>query len=130
MWQIFLVLPVIHIPSFFFYNFTPVQNICISFIILMQLLIRCMHYLHNVFFIVSTCAANSFLKACIFFYNIKKKMQSCLVVSDSLQPHKLGPARLCCPWNSPGKNTRVGSHSFPALGYLCNPGIEPMSPAL
>ena len=28
------------------------------------------------------------------------------VVSNSLQP-----ARLLCPWNSPGKNTRVGSHS-------------------
>ena len=22
------------------------------------------------------------------------------------------PARVLCPWNSPGKNTRVGSHSF------------------
>ena len=30
------------------------------------------------------------------------------VVSNSLQPHGLWPARLLCPWNSPGKNTRVG----------------------
>ena len=35
-----------------------------------------------------------------------------LVVSNSLQPHGLQPARLLCPWNSPGKNTGVGCHSF------------------
>ena len=29
---------------------------------------------------------------------------SCLVVSDYLQPHGLQPARLLCPWDSPGKN--------------------------
>ena len=27
-----------------------------------------------------------------------------------LQPHGLWPARLLCPWNSPGKNTGVGCH--------------------
>ena len=32
------------------------------------------------------------------------------VRSDSLQPH--GPARLLCPWDSPGKNTGVGSRAF------------------
>ena len=36
---------------------------------------------------------------------------STLVVSDSLQPHGLQPARLICPWDSPGKNTGVGGHS-------------------
>ena len=30
------------------------------------------------------------------------------VVSDSLQPHGLQPARLLCPRDSPGKNTGVG----------------------
>ena len=30
----------------------------------------------------------------------------------SLRPHGLKPARLLCPWNSPGNNTRVGSHSL------------------
>ena len=34
------------------------------------------------------------------------------VVSDSLQPQGLQPNRLLCPWNSPGKNTEVGSHSL------------------
>ena len=38
--------------------------------------------------------------------------KSCSVVSDSLQPHGLQPARFLCPWNSPGKSTGVGSHSF------------------
>ena len=49
-----------------------------------------------------------------------------LVMSNSLQPHGLGPARLLCPWKSPGKNTGVGSHSllqgiFPTQGS--NPGL-------
>ena len=43
------------------------------------------------------------------------------VVSDSLRPHGLQPARLLCPWNSPGKNTGVGclfliQGIFPAQG--------------
>ena len=32
------------------------------------------------------------------------------VVSDSVQPYGLKPARLLCPWDSPGKNTGVGCH--------------------
>ena len=43
------------------------------------------------------------------------------VVSDSLWPHGPYPARLLCPWNSPGKNTGVGCHAllqgiFPTQG--------------
>ena len=34
------------------------------------------------------------------------------VMSDSLQPHGLYPARLLCPWNSPDKSTGVSSHSL------------------
>ena len=33
------------------------------------------------------------------------------VVSDFVTPWTV-PARLLCPWNSPGKNTGVGSHSL------------------
>ena len=45
---------------------------------------------------------------------------------DSLQPHGLKPARLLCPWDSPGKNTGVVSHFllqgiFPTQGS--NPGL-------
>ena len=35
-----------------------------------------------------------------------------LVTSDSLSPHGLQPTQLFCPWDSPGRNTRVGCHSF------------------
>ena len=45
-------------------------------------------------------------------------------MSDSLQPHGL-----YSPWNSPGLNTGVGSHSL-LQGDLPNPGIEPRSPVL
>ena len=34
------------------------------------------------------------------------------VVSHSLQPHELQPNRFLCPWDFPGKNTRVSSHSL------------------
>ena len=34
------------------------------------------------------------------------------VVSDSLWPHGLQPARLLCPWDSLGKNTGVGCHAL------------------
>ena len=51
---------------------------------------------------------------------------SCSVVSDSLRPHGLQPARLLCPWDSPDKNTGVGGHAllegiFPTQGS--NPGL-------
>ena len=51
--------------------------------------------------------------------------ESCL----TLQPHGLKPARLLCPLNSPGKNTRVGL-PFPSPGDLPKPGIKPGSSAL
>ena len=37
---------------------------------------------------------------------------SCSVMSDSLQPHGLWPTRLLCPWNSQGKNPKMGFHSL------------------
>ena len=38
---------------------------------------------------------------------------SCLVVSESLQPHGLQPTRVPCPWNFPGKNIGAGCHFLP-----------------
>ena len=32
------------------------------------------------------------------------------VLSDSLRPYELHPAKLLCPWNFSGQNTRVGHH--------------------
>ena len=31
-------------------------------------------------------------------------------MSDSVRPHGRQPPRLCCPWDSPGKNIGVGCH--------------------
>ena len=63
----------------------------------------------------------TFLPRCMYVC-----MWSRLDVSDSLQPHGLQPARLLCPWDSPGKNTEVGCHFllreiFPTQGS--NPGL-------
>ena len=43
-----------------------------------------------------------------------------------LRPHGLWPARLLCPWDSPGKNTGVGCHSLLQGIFLTqelNPGL-------
>ena len=56
-----------------------------------------------------TCIDNPFF---FFFaiFDVKVKVaQSC---PNSLLPDVLGPARLLCLWNSPGKNTGVDSCSF------------------
>ena len=62
-------------------------------------------------------------------YNKRKWKWSRLLVSDSLWPPGLYPAKLLCPWDTPGKNTGVGCH-FLFPGDLSNPGIEPRSPTL
>ena len=46
------------------------------------------------------------------------------VMSDTLRPHGLYPARLLCPWDSPGKDTGVGRH-FLLQGNLPDPGMDP-----
>ena len=52
-----------------------------------------------------------------------------LVTSNSLRPYGLSPAKFLCPWDFPGKNTRMGYNGlpFPFPGELPNPGIEPES---
>ena len=54
-------------------------------------------------------------------------MLACSVVSDSLRPHGLYPARLLCPWASPGKNDGVGCH-FPLQGITPTQGLSPGLP--
>ena len=54
-----------------------------------------------------------------------KSLQSCPTLCDPV--YGLQPARLFCPWDSPGKNIGVGCH------VLFHPGIDPvslLSPAL
>ena len=48
---------------------------------------------------------------------------ACSVVSDSLWPHGLWPARLFCPWNFPGKNTGVDCH-FLLQGIFPTQGLN------
>ena len=55
-------------------------------------------------------------------------VQPCLTLCDPMD--YIYPARLLCPWNSPGKNTGVGSGRVPSPGDLPDPGIKPGSPAL
>ena len=60
----------------------------------------------------------------------ESESESCSVLSDSLRPHEL-----YSPWNSPGQNTGVGSHSLlqgmlHSSGDLPNPGIESGLPSL
>ena len=48
------------------------------------------------------------------------------VVSDSLRPHGLQSTRLLCPWDFPGKSTRVGCHCLLQEIFLTqglNPGL-------
>ena len=63
---------------------------------------------------------------CLISLSIIPCYSSHSVVSDSLQPHGLWPARFLCPWDSPGKNTGVSGHFllqgiFPTQGL--NPGL-------
>ena len=61
------------------------------------------------------------------FYSSTLCMPACWVisvVSHSVRPYGLQPARLLCPWDSPGKNTEVGCCAlFP--GILLTQGSNP-----
>ena len=46
------------------------------------------------------------------------------VLSDSLRPHGLQPAKLLCPWDFPGKNTRMGCR-FIIQGIFLTQGSNP-----
>ena len=62
---------------------------------------------------------------CLFFWNKALLLSfSCWVVTDSLWPHGLQPAKLLCPWDFPGKNTGVGWH-FLLQGIFQIPGLNP-----
>ena len=88
---------------------------------------KCSHQTHTHIMVVlrdSVCIyqpywGNSFTHMCV-------GVLSCSVVPDSLGSHRLQPARLLCPCNSPGKNTGVGSLSLLQGIFLTqesNPGL-------
>ena len=49
------------------------------------------------------------IRCCLYYCCCCLTARSCLTL---LQPHRLQPARLLCPQESPGKNIDVGCHSF------------------
>ena len=53
------------------------------------------------------CAGDCFLCA------LQSESVSHSVMSDSLQPHGLQPARLLCPWDSPSQKTGMPCHFLP-----------------
>ena len=56
----------------------------------------------------SIYVSNIVLKVSVQYFCCTMKIAQ----SGFLQPHGLWPARLLCPWNSPGKSTGMGSCSF------------------
>ena len=74
------------------------------------------------YFLMQNFLRKASLRVCVCVCSVTS------VVSDSLQHRGLYPARLLCPWNSPGKNTGVGSHALSRKSS--QPGIELESPAL
>ena len=56
--------------------------------------------------------------ACVCVYSVTS------VVSDSLWPYGLQPARLLYPWTSPGKNTGVSCHAL-LQGIFPTQGLNP-----
>ena len=53
----------------------------------------------------------------------------CSVMSDSVWPHGLYPARLLCPWDSPGKDTGVG-YRLLLQGIFPTQGSNPRRPCV
>ena len=83
----------------------------------------------NLRYLVLTAQAN------IYFFLIKMLMvanmwilaicyESDSVMSNSLWPHGLQPARPLCPWDFPGQNTGVGSRSL-LQGIFLTQGLKP-----
>ena len=54
----------------------------------------------------------------------KSESESRSVMSNSLRSPGLYPSRLLCPWNFPGQNTGVGSHSL-FQGIIPTQGLNP-----
>ena len=55
-------------------------------------------------------ATEEWIKKTGYMYAMEYRVCACSVVCRSSRPHGLKPARLLCPWDFPGKNTRVGCH--------------------
>ena len=76
---------------------------------------------------MSVCVYTIYIVMCYIHIHTHTHIYLCCsvasVVSDSLWPYGLYPARLLCPWNSPGKNTGVGCHAL-LQGIFPNQGLN------
>ena len=89
----------------------------------------------NLVFHYCCCTYTQVLELYTYAYDQPLVKYACVlakspVVSNSLRPIDCSPTRLCCPWDSPGKNTGVGCHFFlqgivPTQGS--NPGLSYVS---
>ena len=77
---------------------------------------------YKVFSIMLCCMLSIYIS----ITNSQSQSVSHSVVSDSLWPHGLKPARPLCPWDFPGKNSGVGCH-FLLQENLLDSGIKPES---
>ena len=75
-------------------------------------------------FIISGLTFRSLIHFMLIFFVWYQYMCECLVMSDSLPPCGLQPARLLCPWNSSGKNIGVGCHAL-LQGIFLTQGSNP-----
>ena len=73
--------------------------------------------LHDWQMILSLPPAQFFLHC--LDYCMHGSMLSHSVLSNSVGPQGLLPARLLCPWDLPGKNTGVGCHFLSQEIFLC-----------
>ena len=64
----------------------------------------CWHTFENIFW--------PYFCGTVFGFSMKSENVSPSIISNSLLPYGLYPARLLCPWDFPGKNSGVGCHSL------------------
>ena len=104
--------------QFFHFYFTELKFNSISFHVAFTIVIKFMNwFLFTSHLLIIVYACGNFFFMAIVFLSVIFSCQaihvlSCSVVSDSLWPHGLWPARVLCPWDSPAKNTGVGCHAL------------------
>ena len=96
--------------------------------VLLKLLLFIMHHCSNdIRFNYCNFISNNASSA-VYFPSSKLSWvmwsESHSVLSSAFWPHGLEPARLLCPWNSPGKNPGVGCHAL-LQGIFPTHGLSP-----
>ena len=92
--------------------------------------LRASHWTSMLLHSLSCCTDRSLCRGCpsqlhLGILSLYFQSESCSVMSDSLWPHGQNP--MLCPWDSPGKNTRVGCH-FLLQGIFLTQGSNPGLP--